>query len=183
MNTNLIIALAAMLHDIFPDEVWDDGVEETARRVLDYWNSLVPQELSFTPTTFKPHAAQMVIVSGIEFSSCCAHHLLPFYGVAHIGYLPHQLAIGVSKIPRVVEHFAKRPQVQERLTHQIADYMQDTLKPKGTMVILEATHTCMSCRGILARNSKMITNELRGVFLTAEAARQEFMRSIERSSQ
>lgn len=163
-----------ILADIFGDEVWDDNVEATTARVIKFWIEYTPRPIGFDATTFPVQAQQMVTVSGIEFASICAHHLLPFYGVAHVAYLPHKLQIGVSKIPRVVEWLSRSPQVQERLTNQIADWMQDTLEPKGTMVAMEAVHTCMSCRGVMSRNSKMVTTETRGIYLSSDAARNEF---------
>jgi len=172
--------LEAILQHIFGDEEWDLGnnAESVARRVLAFWQDFAPdgeEELPFVPTTFPAIAQQMIVVRDIEFASICAHHLLPFFGVAHVAYLPHKLQIGVSKIPRIVQYYAQRPQVQERLTHQIADWMQDMLEPKGSAVIIEAKHTCMSCRGVLSRGSSMITSEIRGVYLTNRGAQQEFM--------
>jgi len=141
--------------------------------------SVLPKdEEEFIATVFPASAQQMVVVKNIEFSSVCAHHLLPFYGRAHVGYLPHKLQIGVSKIPRMVQHFAQRPQVQERMTHQISSWMQSTLEPKGSAVMVQAVHTCMACRGVMARNSSMLTSEIRGIFLTAPPARYEFLSLI-----
>jgi len=169
-------ALGGKFKEIFGEDCWDDSPEATARRVMKFWAEFKPQDLiDFTPTTFLATAQQMILVKNIEFASLCSHHLLPFFGVAHVAYLPHKLMIGVSKIPRIVQFYAKRPQVQEKMTDEIATWMQRILEPKGTAVLVVAKHTCMACRGVTARNSDMITSEMRGVFLTAEAARLEFL--------
>ena len=163
------------MQQLFTEEDFDDPMAETASRIFRYWRSLAEaSEQPFVATTFPAIAQQLILVKDIEFASTCAHHLLPFYGVAHVGYLPHEVQIGVSKIPRAVEWYANRPQVQERLTHQVASWMQATLKPKGTAVLIRATHTCMACRGVYSRNAEMVTSELRGIFLTAMGPREEF---------
>jgi GTP cyclohydrolase I len=171
-------ALTMVLSEIFDSEVWDDPPVNTAARVLNFWMEYMPRPQDFEATTFPVEAQQMISVVGIEFTSICAHHLLPFFGVAHVAYLPHRLQIGVSKIPRVVRWLSKSPQVQERLTNQIADWMQDTLEPKGTSVIMSAIHTCMACRGVMSRNSRMVTSEMRGIFLSSGMARDEFYQVI-----
>ena len=163
-----------VLNNLFDDEIWDDDVTRTAARVISFWQEFVPRDMNFNATTFPVTAQQMVLVTNIEFTSICAHHLLPFFGTAHVAYLPHRLAIGVSKIPRVVEWLSRSPQVQERLTNQIADWMQDALEPKGTAVVMSATHTCMACRGIMSKNARMVTSEMRGIFLTASGPKDEF---------
>ena len=170
--------LAEMLEAYFGEDGFDDSAMETARRVLAYWESFVPGPIDFIPTTFPSDNFGMVVVKDIEFASLCSHHLLPFYGVAHVAYLPHGKEIGLSKIPRIVEHFSHRPQVQERMTKQISGWIQQVLLPKGSMVVLEATHTCMSCRGILARNASMITSCPKGVFFSQPACRDEFFALI-----
>lgn len=169
------IVLADILGSIFPDDAWDDDVEKTAYRVLKYWYEHKPMEMDFHMTTFPTSVNQMIAVSNIEFSSLCAHHLLPFFGIAHVGYVPNELAIGLSKIPRVVDHFAHRPQTQEKLTAQIASFLKRELKAHGVAVVVIGKHTCMACRGVRKHNGHMVTSEMRGVFLTAPAARQEFL--------
>lgn len=104
----------------------------------------------------------MVIVKNIDFNSVCAHHFLPFMGQAHVGYIPNESYIGLSKIARVIEHFAKKPQVQERLTTQVADYLNEKLNPQGIVVIMEAKHTCMTLRGVRKANSLTTTSAIRG---------------------
>jgi GTP cyclohydrolase IA len=177
---NMILALKAIYP---PDFEWDDSVELTAARIVRYLAEYTPEPnntLAFTFTMFPAVANQLVVVKDIEFSSICAHHLLPFYGVAHVGYLPNKKMVGLSKIPRLVDHFAKRPNTQEALTANIAEYMKRTLEAFGVAVVIEARHTCMACRGVRKHNGAMITSEMRGVFLTASEARQEFLELIKR---
>lgn len=119
---------------------------------------------------------EMVIVRDIPFSSMCEHHLLPFVGKAHIAYIPSDnKIIGLSKLARIVDNFAKRPQVQERLTHDIADFLNDNLSPKGVAVIIEAEHMCMSIRGAKASGSKTQTSALRGIMRTDARSRAEVL--------
>ena len=168
--------LSRTLLDIFGEEVWDDSVERTAERWIAAMREFVPpKKPNFKVTTFKALANQMIVVDNIKFSSLCAHHLFPYYGRAHVGYIPNELQIGVSKIPRLVHFFAQRPSVQEKLTRDIASYLKHTLNAMGVAVVIEATHTCMSCRGIKEQDASMKTSEMRGVFLTASEARQEFL--------
>ena len=174
--------LTKMLSALFGEECWDDSASNTAQRIVNYWKEFVPpKELDFNFTTFEPDVNQLILCKDIEFSSVCAHHLLPFYGKAHVGYLPNQLMVGLSKIPRLVDYWAKRPQVQERLTAQIASDLKHRLAAQGVAVVIEARHTCMACRGVRQHNGLMITSEMRGSFLTAPAARAEFLTLIERS--
>ena len=121
---------------------------------------------------------QIVVVKDIEIYSLCEHHILPFFGKAHIGYIPNGTIVGLSKIPRVVECFARRLQLQERLTSQIKDCLQDVLNPLGVAVVIEAQHLCMSMRGIQKQNSVTTTSEFTGAFLKNENTRQEFMHLI-----
>ncbi len=126
---------------------------------------------------FKDPYQQMVIVKDIELYSLCEHHLLPFIGKAHIAYIPNGTIVGLSKIPRVVEAFARRLQVQERLTYEIRDCIQKTLKPAGVAVVIEAAHLCMQMRGIQKQNSVTTTSAFTGQFLK-ETTRQEFISLI-----
>lgn len=164
------------LIEIFGDEVWDDSAEKTAARWLKAMQEFAPEkEMPFTFTTFPALANQMIVVRDIEFSSLCAHHLFPYAGRAHVGYIPNELQVGVSKIPRLVHWMAKRPSVQEKLTRDIASFMKHNLTAMGVAVVIQATHTCMSCRGVSEHNAIMFTSEMRGVFLTASEARTEFL--------
>jgi len=117
-----------------------------------------------------------VMVRDIELYSMCEHHMLPFFGRAHVAYIPDGKIVGLSKIPRVVEVFARRLQVQERLGEQVADALEDVLKPKGVGVVIEAVHLCMMMRGVEKQNSRTITSSLRGVFRDDARTRSEFLR-------
>ena len=116
---------------------------------------------------------EMVLVRDISFNSMCEHHLLPFIGVAHVGYVPNGKVAGLSKLARVVEEISKRPQVQERMTEHIADLMESELKAKGVVVVLEASHSCMTIRGVRKPGSLTITSAVRGLFRTNESSRAE----------
>jgi GTP cyclohydrolase I len=117
----------------------------------------------------------MVVVKDIEFYSQCEHHLLPFYGKAHVAYIPNGKIVGLSKIPRLVDMFSRRLQVQERLTTQIAEALEEALHPKGVAVVMEGAHMCMLMRGVQKQSSTMITSHVMGAFRTDRATRQEFM--------
>jgi len=117
----------------------------------------------------------MVVVKDIEFYSLCEHHLLPFFGRAHVAYIPNGRIVGLSKIPRLVDMFSRRLQVQERLTIQIAEALEDALQPQGVAVVLEGSHMCMMMRGVQKQQAAMITSHVKGVFRTDRATRQEFM--------
>ena len=121
----------------------------------------------------------MVIVKNIEFYSLCEHHILPFFGNCHVGYIPKGKIIGLSKIPRIVDMFARRLQVQERLTDQIARTLDDALQPLGVAVVIEAQHMCMMIRGVEKQNSKTITNVMLGAFRDKDSTRSEFMQSCQ----
>lgn len=123
---------------------------------------------------------EMIVVKNIEFYSTCEHHVIPFFGKAHVGYIPNGKVIGLSKIPRLVEIFSRRLQNQERLTSQVADALNDMLKPKGVGVIMEAKHLCMMARGVEKQNSVVTTSALHGLFKTNMNTRTEFLRHIER---
>lgn len=128
---------------------------------------------------FKEEYQQIVLVKDIEVYSLCEHHMLPFYGKAHVGYIPNGYITGVSKIVRVVETFARRLQVQERLTVQIRDCIQQTLNPLGVAVIIEAEHMCMQIRGVEKQHSKMVTSAFTGAFLKDMRTREEFMHLVD----
>jgi len=134
-------------------------------------------DTSFTATTFPNDGGydELVVATGIPFHSLCEHHFLPFTGIAHVGYLPGDRIVGLSKLARVVEHFARLPQVQERLTTQIAGWLDAQLAPKGVGVVLEAEHLCMSLRGVQKPGARTVTSALHGVVRDDPRTRQEFL--------
>jgi len=132
-------------------------------------------EAIFEGALFNVKYDEMVIIRDIEVYSLCEHHLLPFFGKCHVGYVPSDKVVGVSKIPRLVEIFARRLQVQERLTQQIASTLQKVINPRGVGVVIEAQHLCMMMRGIEKQNTKMITSAMLGAFRTDQRSRMEFL--------
>jgi GTP cyclohydrolase I len=149
--------------------------ETPARMVRAYAELLTPVE--FNPTTFPNDEAydELVLARGIPFTSLCEHHLLPFSGTAVVAYLPGERILGLSKLARVVDLFARRPQVQERMTKQIATWLDTHLGPRGTGVVLSAEHSCMTIRGVQARGSSTVTSALTGLVRTDERTRAEFL--------
>ena len=127
---------------------------------------------------FNEDCSDMVVVRDIEFFSMCEHHMIPFFGRAHVGYLPSRKVIGLSKIPRIVDMYARRLQVQERLTHQVANTLDEVLDPVGVAVVMEARHLCMQMRGVEKQNSMTTTSAFSGAFLDSEKTRLEFMNLI-----
>ena len=125
---------------------------------------------------------EMVIVRDIEFYSLCEHHMLPFIGRVHVAYIPNGKVLGLSKIPRIVDMFARRLQVQERMTRQIADFLRDLLQPQGVAVVVEAMHLCSMMRGVKKHNARMTTSAMHGAFRANLATRQEFLENISRGS-
>ena len=156
-----------------------EGLRDTARRVAkmyaDLFQGLYEDPRDHLTVLFDEQHDEMVLVKDVPFYSMCEHHLLPFQGQAHVAYLPRGKVVGLSKIVRVVEAFARRPQVQERLTSQIADLMMEELDAHGVAVVIEASHTCMTMRGVKKPDSSVVTSAMRGIFKTAEATRNEFM--------
>jgi GTP cyclohydrolase I len=133
--------------------------------------------------TFEVDYDEMVVVRDIEFYSLCEHHLLPFFGRAHVGYLPRGRIIGLSKIPRVVDMYAHRLQVQERLTHQVAGFLMERLRPKGVACVIEATHLCTVMRGVRKQEATMVTSSMLGTFRADPRTRSEFLTFIGRTSE
>jgi GTP cyclohydrolase I len=159
-----------------------EGLRETPERVARMYAEMFAgvhkDPRQFLQKTFTQKYDEMVLVKDIGFASMCEHHLLPFVGRAHIAYLPKGKIIGLSKPARVVEVLARRPQVQERMTEEIADLLMDQLDAKGVAVILEATHTCMTTRGVRKPDSVCTTSAMRGVFRTNPSTRAELMALI-----
>ena len=160
-----------------------EGLIKTPHRVAKSWMTFA-QGYKQTPeevvgdAVFNEKCDEIVVVKDIDFFSLCEHHLLPFKGVAHVGYLPEKKIIGLSKIPRIVDIYARRLQVQERLTQQVADALQDVLSPKGVAVVIEAEHLCMQMRGVEKKSSFMITSAVRGAFRENNKTREEFLSII-----
>lgn len=158
------------------------GIVETPRRVAkmyaEMFSGLRSDPARHLKVTFPESYDEMVLIRDISFNSMCEHHLLPFNGIAHVAYIPNGKVTGLSKIARVVDEVARRPQLQERLTHQIATLVEDELDTAGVAVVAEAEHSCMSIRGIRKPGSKTVTSALRGVFRTNQASRHEVLSFI-----
>ena len=159
------------------------GLQDTPKRMaksLAYLTKGYQQDIDelLNGALFPIEYDEMVIVRDIDFFSLCEHHLLPFFGKCHVGYIPRKHVVGLSKIPRVVDAFSRRLQVQERLTVQIAHTLQEKLKPHGVGVVMEARHLCMSMRGVEKQNTIAVTSEMQGVFRKQQQTREEFLKLI-----
>lgn len=156
-----------------------EGLRDTAERVARMYAELLqgshedPRE--HLTVVFDEQHDEMVLVRDVPFSSMCEHHILPFHGRVHAAYIPRGKVVGLSKIARVIESFARRLQVQERMTAQIADLLMEELDPQGVGVVIEASHTCMTMRGVKKPGSLMVTSAMRGTFKTNQATRSEFL--------
>lgn len=161
------------------------GLQRTPERVARMYNELTagyrddPVRL-INDALFEVDYSEMVLVKDIDYYSLCEHHLLPFYGKAHVAYIPKGRVLGLSKIPRVVEMFARRLQVQERMTEQIADFINEVLSPQGVAVVVEGMHMCMMMRGVKQANASMTTSAIRGLFRSDSRTRAEFMEHLGR---
>ena len=179
-KTEEIAKLYSQILTLLNEDVNREGLIKTPQRVslamqfLSNGYEKNPEEI-IKSAMFKEDYRQMVIVKNIEIYSLCEHHLLPFFGKAHIAYIPNHYIVGLSKIPRIVDVFAHRLQVQERLTTQIKDCLQETLNPLGVAVVIEASHLCMQMRGIQKQNSVTITSDFTGAFQKNPATREEFL--------
>jgi len=160
-----------------------EGLVETPRRIADMYAEVFsglranPIELLKVGFDEDQHK-EMVVVKDIPFDSLCEHHFLPMHGVAHVGYIPNGRIVGISKIARLVETLARRPQVQERLTSQVADLLMQGLRARGAAVVIEATHLCMTMRGVRKPGSRVVTSANRGIFRENPSTRAEFMSLI-----
>lgn len=166
------------------DDPAREGMEGTPRRIAEMYAELFQgmecDPMSVLSVGFEEGLQEMVLIKDIPFYSMCEHHFLPFYGLAHIAYMPNGRVVGVSKLARVIEILARRPQMQERLASQIADTVFRGLEPKGVAVVIEAEHLCMTMRGIKKAGSKVVTSANRGSFDTDPAARAEFLSLLQR---
>jgi len=161
------------------EDIEREGLKDTPRRVASMYAEVLtgmqedPHE--YVSSIFTENYNEIVLLRDIPFYSICEHHLMPFIGTAHVAYLPSGVVLGVSKLARIVDCFARRLQVQERLTVQIADFIMDSLDPKGVAVVLEAAHSCMTIRGIKKPGSVMVTSALRGIFKKDPKSRSEVL--------
>ena len=160
-----------------------EGLLKTPKRVAKAWEFFslgYNQKLDdiINQAIFKEDAKDMVIIRDIEFFSLCEHHLIPFFGKAHVGYIPNGKVIGLSKIPRIIDMFSRRLQVQERLTSQIAETLNNVLKPHGVAVVLEGQHMCMQMRGVENKNSYASSSSMLGIFRKDSKTRKEFLNLI-----
>jgi GTP cyclohydrolase I len=164
-----------------------EGLKNTPDRVARMYTELLsgyseePARI-INNALFHVNYDEMVLVRDIEFYSLCEHHILPFLGRAHVAYIPAGIVIGLSKIPRIVDMYARRLQIQERMTRQIADFIQETLQPQGVAVVVEAIHLCSMMRGVKKHDARMTTSAMHGSFRANIATRQEFLDNISRGS-
>ena len=182
MGSNKEDLIRGILQELGED-VNREGLKETPARIVRSWNEIYAgyrQKVASIFTTFTETNgySQLVVCKNIELYSTCEHHMLPFFGVAHVAYLPDEKVIGLSKLPRLVDIFARRLQIQERIGEQVTDAIMEHLKPKGAACIIEAVHMCTRMRGVQKQNSSMVTASLKGCFLEDLAIRTELMQLI-----
>lgn len=175
-------AVSSMLRELDPDPA-REGLRDTPRRVekaFRFYTSGYAQDPKkvIGDALFEAETDEMVVVKNIELYSLCEHHLAPFFGKAHVAYIPGTKIVGLSKVARVVEIYARRLQVQERLTMQVAQALQDVLQPRGVGVVIEASHLCMMMRGVEKQNSSTVTSCLLGLFRKDERTRAEFLKLV-----
>ena len=185
-DTAKIEALVEQLLCLLGEDPVRDGLVKTPERVAKAFRFFTEgyQEDSaavLNGAVFPIAYDEMVVIRDIDFFSLCEHHLLPFYGKCHVAYLPNGRIVGLSKIPRLVEVFSRRLQVQERLTVQIAEALQQKLNPQGVAVVMEARHLCMMMRGVETPNAVAVTSSMQGVFQSQQQTREEFLNLIRRS--
>jgi GTP cyclohydrolase I len=174
LKASVIEMLSAIGEDPFRN-----GLAETPRRIAEMYaeifEGLWKDPRDYLQVVFEVAHDEMVILRNIPFYSMCEHHFLPFHGEAHVGYIPDGKVVGISKLARVVEGYARRPQIQEQLTSQIAEAIMEVLKPDGVAVVIEAEHLCMTMRGIKKPGSRMVTSAMRGDFKRQSVTRAEFL--------
>jgi GTP cyclohydrolase I len=184
-TTAIEAAVRSILYSVGEDPE-RDGLLNTPKRVAKMYQELLegyrtnPEKL-LNGAIFDVDYSEMVVVRDIEYYSLCEHHMLPFIGNAHVAYIPRRKVVGLSKIPRIVDMFARRLQVQERMTKQIADFIMDVLDPCGVGVVVEGSHMCACMRGVRKANARMITSALMGDFRENEKTRMEFMSLVNQS--
>ncbi len=156
-----------------------DTPARIARMYAEIFAGIHDDPAAHLTVTFGEQHDEMVVLRDIPFYSTCEHHLVPFHGIAHVGYVPNGRVAGISKLARVVETLAKRPQLQERLTSQVADVLMDTLEPDGVAVVVEAEHLCMTMRGVRKPGARMVTSAVRGSFKRSAVTRAEFLSLVQ----
>lgn len=187
IDTEVIRSSIAQMLNAFGENPERDGLKRTPDRVARMYEELLagyrtdPVAL-VNDALFEVEYDEMVIVRDIEFYSLCEHHMLPFLGRAHVAYMPRGRVIGLSKIPRIVDMFSRRLQVQERLTRQVADFLMEVLHPRGVAVVVEAIHMCSMIRGVKKHDTRMTTSSMLGAFRNNMATRMEFLDNISRGS-
>jgi GTP cyclohydrolase I len=183
--TDEIQALVEHLLGLLGEDPTREGLVKTPERVAKafrFFTQGYQQDVDevFNGALYSVKYDEMVLVRDIDFFSLCEHHLLPFYGKCHVAYIPNERIVGLSKIPRLVEVFSRRLQVQERLTVQIAETLQEKLNPQGVAVVIEARHLCMMMRGVETPNAVAVTSSMHGVFLSQQKTREELLELIRR---
>jgi len=187
VNVTLVKDTVLQLIKAIGEDPEREGLKNTPDRVSRMYVELLsgytadPEQI-INGALFDISYDEMVLVRDIEFYSLCEHHMLPFIGRAHIAYIPAGKVIGLSKIPRIVDMYARRLQIQERMTRQIADLLQETLQPQGVAVVVEALHMCSMMRGVKKHDARMTTSAMHGAFRANLATRQEFLANISRNS-
>lgn len=177
--------LVRQLLEQFGEDPDREGLAETPRRVAEMYGELTsgyrrdPYEL-IGDAVFNVDYDSMVVVKDIEFYSLCEHHVVPFYGHVHVGYIPEGRVIGASKIPRVIDHFARRLQLQERMTEQVAQFLEEAIEPRGLGVVAEGIHLCMAMRGVQKQDTRMVTSAMTGAFRKDPKTRTEFLQFTDR---
>lgn len=181
-TASLAVAVRSMLRSLPSDMISEDNITDTPGRVAkafqEYFAGCYQDPKEALAKTFNSSLDEMIYVNNIGFVSFCAHHLCPFMGRVHFAYIPKGRIVGLSKIPRLVEVFAKRPQLQEQLSDQLVGTFMDVLKPKGCGVVVEAYHTCMAIRGIKKEEAYTKTTALRGIFKTRPSVKSEFLDGV-----
>lgn len=177
IDENKIKEAVKMIIEAIGEDPEREGLVETpdriARMYTEIFSGLEQDAGNYLNKTFEAGESEMVVEKDIQFYSLCEHHFVPFYGKVHIAYIPNGRVVGLSKLARTVEVYAKRPQLQERMTYEIADAVEKYLNPKGVMVIIEAEHMCMTMRGVKKPGSKTVTSSTRGAFKTDKSLRDE----------
>lgn len=185
MNQDNIAAAVKVILSSIGEDVEREGLRDTPKRVARMYAELctgyqVKDPKEILATTFDEDHQELVIVKDIPFYSLCEHHMVPFFGHVHIGYIPNGKVVGISKMARLVECFARRLQIQERMVTQIADTIDEALRPLGVGVIIEAEHLCMTMRGVQKPGTKTVTSAMRGIFIHAPQTRSEFLALIKK---